>query len=320
MNFDVFVDSAANLTEEMIEEYSIGVVSYVCSIDGKDMECYVKGRPFKETAKAFYDAMRAGSDTRTSLINADKIIAAVTPSLQAGKDVLFVTISSCISGTYNQAKLAAEALKESYPERKMLVCDGWNASLGEGMFAVYAAKMRAEGASIEQCAEWIAEHKNNMNSVFTVNDLKYLKRGGRISATAAIAGTLLNIKPVLVASPKGVITQYCNERGRKKALLRLANHFAERVIDPENQIVCISHADCEEDALYLAELIKERGAKNVVVQWYDICTGSHVGPGTVALFFMGVDRNKKANEDKENSEHKSIFTKAMELFTKKNDN
>ncbi|MGN0817394.1 MAG: DegV family protein [Candidatus Coproplasma sp.] len=315
MGFDIFVDSSANLTEEMIEENNIGVVSYVCTIDGKDMQCYEKDRPYKQTAKDFYDAMRAGSDTRTSLINADKFIAAVTPSMEAGKDVLFVTISSGVSGTYNQAKLAAEELKERFPERKMLVCDGWNASLGEGMLAVYAAKMRDKGESIETCAKWIEEHKHNMNSVFTVNDLKYLKRGGRISATVAIAGTLLNIKPILIADPNGKISQYGTERGRKKALTRLANHFAERVIDPENQTVCISHADCEEDALYLAELIKERGAKDVVVQWYDICTGSHVGPGTVALFFMGKDRRDKG----ETAEHRILISKAKDLLTKKND-
>lgn len=318
MKFDIFVDSSANLTEEMIEENGIGVVSYVCTVDGKDMECYEKGRPFKETAKAFYDAMRAGSQTRTSLINAEKIISAVTPSLKAGKDVLFITISSGISGTNNQAKIAAEELKNLFPERKMLVCDSWNASLGEGLFAVYAAKMRDAGESIETCAQWIEEHKNNMNSVFTVSDLKYLKRGGRISATVAIAGTLLNIKPIMIADPKGIITQHGTERGRKKALLRLANRFSEKVTDPENQIVCISHADCEEDALYLAELVKERGAKNVVVQWYDICTGSHVGPGTVALFFMGKYRGDKP-EEKETAEHRSIISKAKDLLTRKND-
>lgn len=315
MAFDIFVDSSANLTEEMIEKYAIGVVSYVCTVDGKDMECYEKDRPFKETAKAFYDAMRAGCDTRTSLINSQKIVAAVTPSLEAGKDVLFVTISSGISGTNTQAKLAAEELKERFPERKMMVCDGWNASLGEGMFAIYAAQMRDKGESIETCADWIAAHKMNMNSVFTVSDLKYLKRGGRISATVAIAGTLLNIKPILIADPKGIITQYGTERGRRKALMRLANYFAERVIDPENQTVCISHADCEDDAVYLAELIKERGAKDVVIQWYDICTGSHVGPGTVALFFMGKDRREKGDS----AEHRSLISKAKDLLTKKND-
>ena len=127
----------------------------------------------------------------------------------------------------------------------------------------------------------------------------------------------MNIKPILVADPKGIITQAGTERGRKKALTRLANHFAERVIAPESQTVCISHADCEEDAMWLAELVKERGAKDVVLQWYDICTGSHVGPGTVALFFMGKDRREKTDEP--NAEHRSLISKAKDLLTRKND-
>lgn len=294
--FDIFVDSSANLTEEMIENNDIGVITYICSIDGQDMECYSKGTAYKETAKKFYDAMRAGADTHTSLVNSDKILEAVTPSLQAGRDVLFITISSGLSGTYTQAKNAAEAAKSLFPDRKMIAVDSYNASLGEGLFAVQAAKMRDLGMSIESCAQWIEERQLNMNSVFTVNDLKYLRRGGRISATLAIAGTLLNIKPVLKADGNGKISFAGKERGRRKALERLAEAFAESVVNPENQTVAICHADCEEDALALAGMIREKGAKDVVVQWYDICTGSHVGPGTVALFFLGKERGVKPTE------------------------
>lgn len=294
MKFDIFVDSSANLTEEMIEENGIGVVSYTCTVNGTDMECYEKGKPFKEIAKKFYDAMREGAETKTTLVNSEKIIEQVTPSLQAGKDVLFITISSGISGTNAQAKAAAAQLKEKFPDRKMIVVDSYNASLGEGLFAVYAAQLRDMGESIEACAEWIEARQLNMNSAFTVSDLKYLRRGGRISATKAIAGSILNIKPILKADGNGKISSAGNERGRRKALARLAQTFSEQVVNPENQIVCISHADCEEDALLLADMIKARGAKDVVIQWYDICTGSHVGPGTVALFFLGKERAKSA--------------------------
>jgi DegV family protein with EDD domain len=293
-NFDIYVDSSANLTEEMIEENDIHVISYTLTVDGKDIQCYEKGNPYKEIAKKFYDAMRNGCETRTTLLNAQQIAEAVAPSMQAGKDVLFITISSAISGTNHQAKLAVELLKEQYPDRKLVVADSYNASLGEGLFAVQAAKLRALGQSVEACGEWIERHKLNMHSEFTVNDLKYLRRGGRISATLAIAGTLLNIKPILRADGNGRMSYSSKERGRKKALAAIADTFAETVINPENQTVAICHADCEEDALILADLIREKGAKDILIQWYDICTGSHVGPGTVALFYMGKERGKSA--------------------------
>ncbi|MDE6373372.1 MAG: DegV family EDD domain-containing protein, partial [Clostridia bacterium] len=191
-SFDIFVDSAANLTEEMIEANGIGVDTYTCSIDGQEMECYQKGVPFEETAMKFYNAMREGADTKTTLVNAEKIIAAVTPAMEAGRDVLFVTISSNISGTYNQAITAANELKEKFPKRKMLVADSFNAALGEGLCALYAAKLGDMGESLEACHEWIENNKLNLHGVFTVDSLKYLKRGGRISTLVAIAGTILN--------------------------------------------------------------------------------------------------------------------------------
>lgn len=295
-NFDIFVDSAANLTDEMIKNNDIKVVSYTCSIDGKEMECYEEGVPYEETAKKFYDAMRNGSDTKTTLVNAEKIKNAVIPSMEAGRDVLFITISSQISGTYNQAQNVAQELKKLYPERKMLVADSFNASLGEGMFAVHAARLGELGEDVETCAKWIEKHKLNMNSVFTVSQLKYLKRGGRISATLAIAGTLLNIKPILKGDANGKIAFAGTERGRRKALSRLAELFEKNVIDPESQTVCIAHADCLEDAEILRDMLFERGATDIVINTYDICTGSHVGPGTVALFFMGKERGKSAEE------------------------
>jgi DegV family protein with EDD domain len=291
-NFEIFVDSSANLTDEIIEQNNIGVISYTCSIDGNQMECYQKGVDSAQTAKSFYQAMERGAETKTTLLNSQKIIDGVAPILESGRDVLLITISSQISGTHSQAKLAAEQLKKDYPDRKLVVCDSFNAGMAECILAMRAAHLRDMGESIEVCADWIERNKLNINSVFTVNDLKYLRRGGRISATLAIAGTLLNIKPILTASGEGKITTSGKERGRKKALLRLAESFSQLVIDAQNQTVCIAHADCEEDALALAQIVKERGAKNVIINMYDICTGSHVGPGTVALFFYGKDRKK----------------------------
>jgi DegV family protein with EDD domain len=256
------------------------------------MECYQKGVSYSDTAKKFYDAMRAGSETKTTLLNSQKIIDAVTPTLQSGKDVIFITISSNLSGTYNQAKLAEEQLKTLFPERKFIACDSFNAGMGEGLAALNVARLRDMGQSIEACAKWIETNKLNINSVFTVSDLKYLRKGGRISATLAIAGTLLNIKPILKADANGKISSAGKERGRKKALAQVAQMFADTVTGAENQLVCIAHADCEEDALALAELVKAHGAKNIAINMYDVCTGSHVGPGTVALFYIGKERGK----------------------------
>lgn len=302
-NFDIFVDSAANLTAEMEEKYNITVVSYTCMIDGTETLCYEKGKPFAETAKNFYDAMRAGCNTATSLVNSEKFYDAIKPSLENGRDVMLITISSGLSGTNAQAKMAAEQAKAEFPDRKIIVPDVLNASLGEGLFAVKAAQMRDAGATIEECAEWIEEHKFNMHSEFTVADLKYLRRGGRISATMAIAGTLLNIKPILRANGEGKISSAGTERGRKKALARIAETFGSTVVDAANQTIAICHCDCLEDAEYLASLLREKGAKDIVIEWYDICTGSHVGPGTVALFYMGDDR-RQYDEDKEGKSSK----------------
>lgn len=290
--FDIFVDSSANLSDEMIARTGIKVISYICTVNGKDTLCYEDGKPFSLTAKEYYENMIAGAEVKTSLIGEARITEAITPSFENGRDVLFVTISSGISGTYNQAIQAKKALQEQFPERKLYVVDAANASLGQGLLAVKAANLRDMGESAETCAKWIEDNRYKMNSYVTVGDLKYLRKGGRISATLAIAGTLLNIKPLLRAdgATPAKLTFYGKERGRKKALEALADAFSSNVVNPENQTVAIAHCDCTEDANRLAEMIRERGARDIVIEYYDMCTGSHVGPGTVALFFMGKDR------------------------------
>lgn len=296
-SFDIFVDSAANLPDELIRENDIKVISYTCSVDGKDIECYEEGVPFAETAKKFYAAMREGAETKTTLVNADKIKNAVTPSLQAGRDVLLITIAEGISGTYNQGVFAAKELKEHFPDRKVLVAQSANASLGEGLVALYAAKLGNMGESIDACYKWVIDNRFNVHGVCTVDSLKYLKRGGRVSTALAIAGTILNIKPVLHGDENSKLTVFSNERGRKKSVAKLIETFKENVIDPENQIIAIAHADCEDEALELAARIKELGAKEIIMNYYDLCTGAHAGPGTLALFFTGKSRLKTPEKE-----------------------
>lgn len=295
-NFDIYVDSGANIPEKLAKARGIRVISFLCTVNGVERNCYEEGVPFDEIAKRYYDDLRAGADIKTSLISKDTFINAVTPSLQEGKDVIITTISSGISGTFNQATEAKSELEKRFPDNQVFVLDSANASMGEGLLAIKAADLRDMGESAETCAQWIKENAYKMNSYLTVGDLKYLRRSGRISTTLAIAGTLLNIKPVLRAdgSANAKIVFFGKERGRKKALASLANIFAETATDPKNQKIAIMHADCEEDALELAEMLKAHGASDIVIGYYDLCTGSHVGPGTVALFFMGKDRRTAA--------------------------
>ena len=294
--FAIFVDSAANIPNDIRIARDIRVIPFHYIVDGEERPCFSEEMPFVETAKTFYNAMRDGAEAKTSLLPAAVFEEALRPALQEGRDVLLFTLSSGVSGTHAQAQEAGRRLQEEFPDRKIFVLDSANASLGEGLIAVKVADLRDMGESAEACAEWVKENTYKMNSFFTVDDLKSLRRSGRISRTVAIAGTLLNIKPILQAdaSDNAKIVSCGRARGRKKALETIADIFAKRAVRPESSTVAIAHADCEKDALYLAELLRERGAKDIIIEYYDLCTGSHVGPGCVALFFWGKDRRKEA--------------------------
>ncbi|MDE7265723.1 MAG: DegV family EDD domain-containing protein, partial [Clostridia bacterium] len=197
--FDIYVDSSANLTDEMIATANINVIPYICTINGEERLCYESGKPFAVTAKKHYEDMQTGADAKTSLIGEARFIEAVTPSLEAGKDVFIITIAAGISGTYSQAVAAKRTLEKQFPKNKVYVGDSANASLGEGLLAINVARLRDIGESLTACAEWFEENKYKMNAYCVVQDLKYLRKGGRISTTLAIAGTILNIKPILRA-------------------------------------------------------------------------------------------------------------------------
>lgn len=290
--FEIFTDSSANLPDEIMQSRNIHVIPYMLNVDGVDVPCLEEGTPYRETARRFYDKMRAGADIKTSLISQDRITEALTPALKEEKDIIFVTIASGISGTYSQAQYARKDLLKTFPKRKIYIIDSSNASLGEGLLVMKIADLRDMGESAESCYEWGVNNAYKINSYFTVEDLKYLRKGGRISRTLAFAGSLLNIKPLLKAdgSKPAKITFFSKTRGRKKALLSLVEYFDSQVVLPEGQTVGIAHADCEEEANELAEVLKEHGAHDVVVEYYDLCTGTHVGPGTIAIFFFGKDR------------------------------
>lgn len=291
-DFEIFVDSAANLPDEIRLQRGIHVIPYLCTMDGENFSCYDENGNFREAAQTFYRKMRENAEIKTSLIGEERIVEALTPSLEAGKDVVLITISAGISGTYNQAVNAQKSLLKRFPERKIFVADSANASLGEGLLAIKVADLRDLGESAEACAEWLKRNTYKMNSFFTVEDLNYLRKGGRISRTLALAGSLLGIKPLLTADGgiPAKLSFMGKARGRKKALSAIVEAFDKNAVRPETQTVAIAHADCEDEAKELAETLKAHGAGEVILEYYDLCTGSHVGPGTIAVFFMGTDR------------------------------
>ena len=291
-SFDIFADSAANLTDEMVAETGIKIIPFHYIINGEERPCYKEGTPFAHIAKEFYTQLANGADIKTSLVCEQEFVDALTPSLEAGRDAIIVTITEGLSGTFAQAMKAQETLKEKFPERKVYIVDSVNASLGEGYLAYLAAKMRDEGTTVDDCVAWLEDNKYLLNSYVTVNDLKYLKKSGRVSTIAAVAGAILNIKPMLKAdggSP-ATLRVYSKERGRKKSIDALLKAFSEYAGKDFADTVCITHGDCEEEALALAEEFKKRGATKVFIEYYDLCTGAHVGPGTLAVFFFGKDR------------------------------
>jgi len=291
MSFVIFTDSASNLTKDLLDQYDLHMLSYYSTIDGQDYLCYDENRDYEEAGRKFYDDMRNGSDIRTSLINSSMFLDAFEPFLKEGKDLMFIGISSGLSGTVQAASIAADELSDTYPERKVIIIDSMGASLGEGLMVIKMAEMRTMGCTIEEAASYYEYNKMKMNHIFTVGDLQYLKRGGRISAAEAAIGNLLSIKPILKADDNGKIIVHDKVRSRRRALDALITLLCNRIINPSSQVIGIVHCDAPLEAEYVAtEIKKALPVKDIIVRYYDLCTGAHVGPGTIALFFMGENR------------------------------
>jgi len=292
--FQIVVDSAANIPAELVKKYDIRVISFVNYVNGKRIVCFDPDlTPEEERAKGreYYDAVRAGADVKTGLISSGDFEDLFRSILEAGDDILYFSLSKNISGTYNSARIAAEELSESFPDRKIRLIDALNASLAQGILAIYASEMRAGGKSLDETADILATYPAKMNGIFTVGDLKYLSKTGRISSSAALVGNLLSIKPILRGNKDGFIVQFKKCRGRKSALNTLVSLVCDNIVNPEEQIIGIAHADAYEDSLYVMEEIRKRvKLRGFINTSYDYCTGSHVGPDTIALFFMAKDR------------------------------
>ena len=281
--FQIMTDTSANLPSALAQEKHITVLPFFYYINGARYTC-LDTKAFDQ--QNFYDAMREGADITTSQINPQTYIDAMTPYLEQGVDILFVGMAGGISGAYHSAEIAAEELLAAYPARKILLVDSLGASLGEGMLALKAAELKEQGRSLEEVQQFLLEYRYRMCNIFTVDDLKYLRKSGRLSNISSLLGTLLQIKPLLKGSAEGKIVAFSKVRGRKNSLQALAARYDEYVVDAASQTIAIAHADCLEDANYLIELLKRNHPpKDVLTVCYEPVTGSHVGPGTIALFF-----------------------------------
>ena len=285
-NYKIITDSGCDLPQQMLSSLDVQSVPLIVNFRGSALEDSVD-----EGIKDMYAGLRAGEAATTSAVNPDRWGQAIESVLAQGQDALVITFSSGLSATSQSAFIAADELKEKYPDRKILVVDSLSASLGQGLLVWYTCKKKSEGLSIEELAAWVEENRLHLCHWFTVDDLMYLKRGGRISAATAVVGTMLKIKPVLHMDDEGHLINMSKARGRKAAIDALAQKAVELGKDYDNSTMFICHGDCIEDAQYLASLAKEKcGAKDVFIGYTGAVIGSHSGPGTLALFFMGEHR------------------------------
>jgi len=289
MSYVIVTDTSANLPEEIIEKYEIEIASLSYFINGVEYKGYEKGK--KTDLKGFYTKMRNKEDMKTSLASPEVFSEVFERIAQAGKDILYIGFTSGLSGTYQSGTIAANMIREKYPDIKVITVDSLCAAIGQGLMVYYAALMREEGKTIEEVRDWVEENKLNMCHIVTVDDLFFLKRGGRVSATTAVAGTMLGIKPLLHIDISGKLVTTGKIRGRKQAMNYLVEQFEKYAEDKENQIIAIGHGDCEEDAEYIiSEIKKKYNIKEVVFNFIEPVIGSHAGPGTLALFFLGNER------------------------------
>ena len=283
----LYTDTSANLPLALLREYDIAVIPFSYTVNGV-AEDYNEETDFD--GKAFYDAMRRGAEVKTSMVNPATAAAFFERALAQGDDVLYVGMSGGISGTAHAAALAAEELREKYPRAKIMTIDTYAASLGEGLQVLEAAELLRAGRSFEEVGDRILARRPHMCQFFTVDDLNYLKRGGRISGAAALVGSVLGIKPILRGDETGHIVSCGKVRGNKKAYAELADYFDKRALDKTARIG-FAHADNREGTDYLLGLLRERGFTGECLEvYYEPVTGAHVGPGTVALFFYGTEK------------------------------
>ena len=285
MSFVILTDTSANLPTSLLKQNDISVIPFSYFIKDKEYSC-LDTDGFD--GKKFYKAMRLGAKITTSQINVFNYVRFFEGFLEKGEDILMINMSSGISGSFHCAEMASKELRDRYPGREIRLVDALGASLGEGLLVLRAVEFKKRGYTLDKAFEKLEEEKRRMYQVFTVDDLMYLKNTGRVKGSAAIVGNMLQVKPLLKGNENGEIVNFSKVIGRKRALDSLVQKYNQLVKNNEMQTVGIAHADCEEDAQYLVEQLNRRKPpKEIITVMYEPVTGSHVGPGTLALFFMG---------------------------------
>ena len=289
MSFTVFTDGCSNLPGSVLTRLQIRTLPFTYTINGKQI--LYNGDIESFDAHAHYELLRAGELIQTSLANTQQFLDHFRPVLEAGQDVIYIGMSSGISGTYQASTMAAAELLAEFPGRRIRTVDSLGAGFGPGLLSILAAESRDAGKSVDETADYLDRKKMDLCEFFTVDDLMFLRRTGRLSTTGALAGTMLGIKPILRGDEEGHIVTYQKCRGRKKAVQTLAQLYADRVVDAAGQTVAISHGDCLEEARALAdEICAIAKPKELIFCPHEPVTGSHVGPGMLALFFFGEGR------------------------------
>lgn len=285
-DYIITVNSTVDTGKEWLEERNVPVIPLKYTIDGQEYTDM-----YGLSDKEFFQKLREGKMSVTSQINPEEAKEMLEPYVKEGKDVLHLAFSSALSGTCNSMKIAAEELQEEYPEAKVIVVDTLCACMGEAMLLYYALKQKEAGKTIEEVAQWVEENKLHVCHNVTVDDLFHLHRGGRVSKTAAVLGTMVKVKPIIHMDDNGALQVIGKERGRKKSLHKIVDMAVERSKGWDNEIIMITHGDCLEDAEYVAKLVREKmGIENVFIHNIGTVIGSHTGPGVVATFCMGNKR------------------------------
>ena len=286
MSYQIVTDSCCDFTDEQYQNMNVIAVPLSVMWDGQSHSPFSS----EEALKDFYTRMRSGLVATTSALNPDNWARAMEPCLKAGKDLLVLAVSSGISTTYQSAVIAAEELRESYPDRVIRVVDSLSGSLGEGLLLWHACRMRDAGEALETCAAWLEAHADHICHWVTVENLSHLKRSGRLSAASCVVGTVLDIKPIIRVTEEGKLVAAGVARGRKASIRALAKKFAEARCHDE-EVVAIAHGDCAGEAELLKKLLKEEyGVKHVLVGFVGPILGAHTGPGVMGLFHLGLQR------------------------------
>jgi len=285
--FVIITDSGSDLPSEIIKKYDIKVAEISCTFDGKEVKDDLVDNV---SMSHFYECIEKGDMPRTSMVNTLEFVTVFENCLKDNKDIIYISLSSGLSGTYNSALIAKESLLKKYKDAHIEIVDSLSATMGEGLLVYHACQLKTEGKSYEEIVNWLNDNAPKVNIWFMVEDLNHLKRGGRISGTQATVGNLLNIKPILTFNKEGKIYVYAKERGRKKSLKTLIEHIEQKCRDIENKTIGIVHANCEKDAKEIEREIKKLSPREILIAPLRIVVGTHAGPLAIGVIFIGDER------------------------------